>query len=172
MQNLPEAGEMDGDRDLAHARSEYSPKRVARGIVSRVWNPQAISPPKIAPDLHELSWIERSAEVTIHAVLCAEYWLRKGGGLREWFRLSLWAALILTALAVLVIPAANAFLAGVKDMTALLSISVSNVIDGASKLPSVALGVAAVFLAVKFFQRHKVREKRRGGMMRDDYDSY
>ena len=51
-------------------------------------------------DLHHLTWPERSAEVLRFTGLRIEHWLSRGGWLREWIRLNLWVAVILTVAAV------------------------------------------------------------------------
>ena len=134
-----------------------------------MWDPAPVAKPMIDPDLDQLSWPERCAEVVRHALLSIEHWLSQGGWLREWIRLNLWLAVVLIAATVLVIPPVTALLEGVRDWTALVSSTVGNVNTAVATLPSIVLALATGFLVVKLIQRH--RAKRRPSR-HHPYDNY
>jgi hypothetical protein len=124
-----------------------------------MWDPAPVPKPMIDPDLDQLSWPERCAEVVRHALLSIEHWLSQGGWLREWIRLNLWLAVVLIAATVLVIPPVTALLEGVRDWTALVSATVGNVNTAVATLPSIVLALATGFLVVKLIQRHRAKRR-------------
>ena len=170
----------DEDRDEDRDQTQLStgtpaPRDDTRPIttlVGQLWTPKAIPKPEIEPHLTDLDWPERSAEVIAHALLRAEYWLSRGGWLREWLRLNLYAAVLLTVAVVLVIPPVTAILEGVRDLTGLLSATIDNVSTGVSKLPPIVLAVATIALLVKLFQHRRRGRRPPREMRREDYDPY
>ena len=68
------------------------------------WQPKPIQPPKVDPELKNLSGVQRSAEVIRFGVLSLEFWLSPLGRLREWVRLNSKLSAILLIPAVLVLP--------------------------------------------------------------------
>lgn len=108
--------EPDDDRPPNDPRSLPGPRhRPALKLARRMWDPAPVPKPVIDPDLDQLGWPERCAEVVRHALLSVEHWLSRGGWLREWIRLNLWLAVVLIAATVLVIPPVTALLDGVRD---------------------------------------------------------
>lgn len=73
-------------------------------IVHKHWHPTKINPPTVDPSLHQLTWIERTAEVTRHSFHSLEYWASPGGTLRAWLKLNAQACLLLAIPCLLVIP--------------------------------------------------------------------
>ena len=79
--------EPDDDRPPNDPRSLPGPRhRPALKFARRMWDPAPVAKPMIDPDLDQLSWPERCAEVVRHALLSIEHWLSGGGWLREWIR--------------------------------------------------------------------------------------
>ncbi|CAN5151378.1 hypothetical protein BH23VER1_BH23VER1_32590 [soil metagenome] len=141
------------------------------GLARRAWNPRPVEPPVISPEIREMPWPERSAEVIRYTALRTEHWLSGGGLLREWIRLNLWLAVILTVASFLV-PPATAVLEGAAEWTALAATIVDNVTRAVLRLPPIVLGLATLFLLVKLAQRHWGRGRRARGMAPDGYDDY
>ena len=50
------------------------------------WEPKAVEPPTVDPEIGNLSPIQRSAESIRYSVLSAEFWLSPDGQVREWLR--------------------------------------------------------------------------------------
>ena len=161
MQKLPH--EPCHDRHDLPANVPNSPpahrNRPALQFARRVWDPAPVAKPVIDPDLDQLSWPERCAEVVRHTLLSIEHWLSRGGWLREWIRLNLWLGVVLLVAALLIVPPVTALLEGFRDWTALVSAAVGNVNTAISALPSIVLALATAFLVVKLIQRY--RPKRR-----------
>lgn len=151
--------------------TEWRESRVL--AVSRfLWNPAPLPPPVIDPDLEQLSWPERVAELSRYGLLGAEYWLSQGGTLREWLRLNLWAAIVLTVAAVLLVPPVTAVLKGAAEWTALLGEILENVSAAIMGLPPLVIGLATLLLLLRIGQRYWQRRKR-GRSYRDDaFDGY
>jgi len=59
------------------------------------WDPQPIEPPQVDPELPNLPAVERISETIKYNVLCVEYSLSSGGGLRAWVKLNLMMFLFL-----------------------------------------------------------------------------
>ena len=78
--------------------------RRARQFVLSNWEPKPLPPPKVDPDLLQLTPVERSTEVLRHSILSLEYWLSPSGVLREWIRFNLRLAAVLAVPALLVVP--------------------------------------------------------------------
>ena len=163
--------EPDDDRPPNDPRSLPGPRhRPALRLARRMWDPAPVAKPVIDPDLDQLSWPERCAEVVRHALLSIEHWLSQGGWLREWIRLNLWLAVVLIAATVLVIPPVTALLEGVRDWTALVSSTVGNVNTAVATLPSIVLALATGFLVVKLIQRHRAKRRPQRHHPYDQYD--
>ena len=75
-----------------------------RDFFRRNWNPESIKPPKVDPDLAELTPVTRSVEVIRYSILSWEFWLSPNGRLREWLKLNGRIASVLVIPAVLVMP--------------------------------------------------------------------
>jgi len=136
------------------------------------WNPVPVPRPKIAANLGDLSWPERSSEAICFTLLSVEHWLSRSGFLREWLRLNLWLAVILTLTAVLLVPPLTALLAGAAEWTSLGGSVVDNIHAAVLKLPPIVLAIASVLLAAAILQRHW-NQRRRGGRFREDpYEGY
>lgn len=141
--------------------------------VSRfLWNPVPLPAPVIDPDLAELSWPERVAEVSRFGLLGAEYWLSQGGVLREWLRLNLWAAVVLTMAAVLLVPPVTAVLKGAAEWTALLGEILENVATTILGLPPLVIALATLLLLLRIGQRYWLRRRRDRSYRENDYDGY
>ena len=129
--------------------------RAARKTTRWFWNPAPLDKPVIDPDLDQLGWPERCAEVVRHAVLSLEHWLSRGGWLREWIRLNLWLAVFLLVAALVVVPPVTALLEGVRDWTDLLGATIGNINVAVATLPPIVLALATGFVVVKLIQRHR-----------------
>jgi len=156
------------DHPPAEQKKQKSPYRVLRYL----WNPVPPPQPSIDPDLDEMSWPERSAEVIGFAALSIEHWLSRGGVLREWLRLNLWLAVLLTLFAVLLVPPITAILEGAAEWTGLGSEIVDNITSAVLRLPPVVLALATLLLLVKLTQRHWQKRRRPALPREDDYDAY
>jgi hypothetical protein len=75
-----------------------------RDFFRRHWNPEAIEPPKVDPELADLDAATRSCEVVRFSLLSLEWWLSPNGTLREWLKLNGKITSILIIPAVLVMP--------------------------------------------------------------------
>ena len=159
----PERPPDDGQAPLGLAARPVS------SLARRAWNPEAVSRPAIAADLERLPWPERCAEVVRHALLSAEHWLSRSGWVREWIRLNVWVAVILTVAALLVIPPVTALLEGFRDWAGLVSATAANINSAVASLPPLVLAVATAFLAVKLLRRHRADRRH---PRRHDYDEY
>lgn len=160
----------DPDRPDADGPAPVGPPaRPVFQLARRVWSPAPIPKPVIIADLEQLSWPERSAEVVCHALRSAEYWLSRGGWLREWIRLNLWLGVVLIVAALLVVPPVTALLEGLRDWTGLLRATVGNIEVAVTRLPPLVLSLATAFLAVKLIQRYRGTRRH---PRRPDYDEY
>lgn len=170
----PDFEDEDGDHPSAPFPSSREGRRVLRagGLIPPLWNPIPVPPPAIAMNLGELAWPERSSEVICFTLLSVEHWLSRSGFLREWLRVNLWLAVILTLTAVLLVPPLTALLAGAAEWTSLGGSVVDNIHDAVLKLPPIVLAIASVLLAAAILQRHW-NQRRRGGRFREDhYEGY
>jgi hypothetical protein len=75
-----------------------------RLTVLRQWEPHPLSPPQVDHGLPQFTSLERSAEVFRYSFLKIEYWLSPGGALREWVRLNVRLALLLSVPTLLIAP--------------------------------------------------------------------
>lgn len=144
-------------------------------VLRQVWDPQVLPKPEIDPELHQLDWPERCAEVLRYTLLELEHWLSHKGILREWIRLNLYLAVILSVGALMVIPPLTAVMEGVSDFSILLDSIVENIMNAALKLPPVVIGLATLFLLVycliRFWRIRRGRGRRH--LQRNlDYDEY
>lgn len=147
-------------------------KRPESGLALRVWDPKPVPEPRVDPDLPELPWPARSAEVIRYGLARAEHWLSPGGLLREWLRLNLWGALVLSAAAVLVVPAVTAVLKGAVTWSALGADIVANVTSAALKLPPVVLAAACLWLGYRLLRRHWPRRRPEGRQRQEGFEQY
>lgn len=144
----------------------------AKAALGRIWNPAPVAPPRIDPDMDDWSWPERTVEVVTFALLSTEFWLSRGGLLREWIRLNIWLALFLGLGAFLVVPPLTALIDGAAEWSRLLTQIVGNFVDAALRLPPVVLGIATVLVGVKVRQRYWRRKPRRRSHYDESYDGY
>lgn len=73
-------------------------------LLKTKWNPQPINPPKIDPELEDLTPLQRSAEVIHYSILSIEFWISPNGQVREWVRHNSRLSLILAVPAFLILP--------------------------------------------------------------------
>ncbi|MCH7225090.1 hypothetical protein [Haloferula sp. A504] len=135
------------------------PGRPVFQLARQVWRPAPVARPVIIAQLDRLRWPERSAEVVRYNLLRAEHWLSPSGFLREWIRVSLWLAVVLTVAAVLIIPPVTALLAGLESWSGLVSTSLTNITTAVSAMPPIVLALATAFLVVKLIQRHRATRR-------------
>jgi len=93
---------------------------IVQSVLSRTWKPHPIDKPKVDPKLPSYTFLVRSAEVLKYQIYRLEYSLSKGGGLRSWFKLNLFLAILLLIPALLVVPAITALLSEVASWTVFL----------------------------------------------------
>lgn len=152
-------------------RHESSSRRESRSlsVVFRLWNPVPIPMPTVDPEFRDLPWLERSVEVIRFTLLSVEHWLSQRGVLREWIRLNLWFAVVLTVAAVLIIPPVTAVLEGAAEWTGLIGNVIENVTEAVLKLPPVVIGIATLLVLFRLGWRqwHSNRGRRASGF--DDY---
>lgn len=129
MPHNPPPDEWEDDSALGH--SQQRPKNWVsncRAFVGKHWQPKALVPPKVDPQLQELSFAERPAEVLRYSVSKAEYWLSPKGHLREWLRFNIKAAVLLGFPALLVVPLVTFALGEFNTWTTLLAQTTSNMV--------------------------------------------
>ena len=146
-------------------------QRVTR-LARYVWGPTPVCKPVISSDLEQLSWPERSVAVVSYALLSLEYWLSRGGLIREWVRLNLRLAVVFIIAALLVIPPVTAILEGVRDWTRLLGVTMANINLAITKVPPIILALATVYLVVRLIQRHRFSRRHSRPNQHPDYDQY
>lgn len=89
----------------------FRPER--RGLCrafSFAWRPEPIPRPVVPPDLTNLPFLIKSAEVLRYQIRKLEYSISSGGGLRAWFKLNLLVTLLLAIPAFLLFPVITAVL--------------------------------------------------------------
>lgn len=125
----PEDGQWPGEDDYG-SPSVVRPNWVtrARSMAQRHWQPKELAPPAVDPDLHQLSAMERSAEVFRHTVASLEYWLAPKGWLREWFRFNCRLAAMIAVPAFLVVPLVTFALRQIHTWVKLIAESTSNLV--------------------------------------------
>ncbi|MFT5471045.1 MAG: hypothetical protein ACI8UO_006178 [Verrucomicrobiales bacterium] len=138
---------------------EAEPTRYLAAM-QRLWNPTPIKRPRIDPNLLDLPWMDRSAEVLRYSILCVEHWLSQGGSLREFVRLNLWFGVILTVSAVLVIPPVTLVLQGAVKWTEMFSSIIGNIASVFIKLPPIILGIATIFIVVRWLGQQPRKDRR------------
>jgi hypothetical protein len=173
----PDPDHADDTSSANNTNLPSSPGRQVRRVASialRIWNPRPIPRPQIDSELAALCWPERCAEVVCFTLLSIEHWLSQGGLLREWIRLNLWLAVILTVVAVLVIPPVTAVLEAASEWTAIASAIVGNITEAILKLPPIVLALATLFLVVKALQRlwQRRRVEQQGYRQHEDLDRF
>ena len=110
------------------------------------WRPREIGRPRVEPDLSRLGPVERSAEVIRYSLCRAEYWISPNGWLREWFRINLWAAVVLAIPAILVAPISSYLLTQVVSGTGQMAEVAQHLAQLPEALRSGVVIVAAVAL--------------------------
>ena len=112
--------------------------------IKQSWKPAPIDPPTVDPDLQHLHPLTRSAESIRYSILRIEWWISKGGVVREWLRHNTHLAAWLIIPAVLVVPVVTFIVWQVaKWLSVLTSIAGYLVV-----LPILALLAAIVMLIV------------------------
>lgn len=86
------------------------------------WRPKPIDRPQVDPQLQHLDPITRGAESIRYSILSLEYWVSKGGELREWVRHNVRAFAWLLIPELLIAPVVGLILAQVLKWTTILSI--------------------------------------------------
>lgn len=99
-----------------------------RRFFGKHWQPETLTPPKVDPQLKELSFAERPAEVLRYSMRKAEYWLSPKGHLREWLRFNMKASVLLGIPALLVVPIVTFALGQFNTWTTLLAQTTSNMV--------------------------------------------
>lgn len=157
--DLDEFGEpiRDFDHDPAEHRDlpAEAPTKPP-SVIRQLWKPVPVPPPVIDPDFRELHWLERTVEVIRYSVLSVEHWLSRRGVLREWIRLCLYFAAVLTVAALLIIPPVTAILEGAAEWTTLLGNVVANVTNAVLRLPPIILGIATLFLLFRLGRHQRI----------------
>ena len=138
-------------------RSGELPEPSGRGTRTLLvfWCPHEIGRPRVEPDLSRLGPVERSAEVIRYSLCRAEYWVSPNGWLREWFRINLWAAVVLAIPALLVAPVGSYLLERVAAGSGLMAEVVHNLAQVPEALRSgvVIVAVVALIFVLKFVFR-------------------
>lgn len=105
---------------IVQSASPQSLTTVLYATLRAAWQPTAIPPPAIDPDLTRLSGLERAAEVCRYKLLQLEYALASGGGLRAWLKLNLLVCVLLGIPALFVVPVITLLLGSFVTWTASL----------------------------------------------------
>ena len=151
-------GDEPSDRGDRHLPGDPEPAPIVEsgkgGLrVIKIWNPKPVETPAVDPGLTLMRWPERSAETVRYTALAAEHWLSRGGVLREWLRLGLWAGILLVVTALVVIPPVSMLLAGLGDWTALLRTIAENIKATLDTLPPLVVAIGIGVLGYKVVQR-------------------
>ena len=109
------------------------------------WKPAPITPPTVDPDLQHLHPLTRSAESIRYSILRVEWWISKGGVVREWLRHNTRCAVFLGIPAVMVVPIVTFILFQVVRWTAMLNSITRHLI----LLPMLALVLLLIVAVVK-----------------------
>ena len=99
-----------------------------------------------------------------------EFWISRGGWLREWIRLNLLIGVVLMVAALLIVPPITILLEGIRDWSDLMTASVGNVSLAVTTLPPIVLALAAGFLIVKLIQRYRAKRHRQERHPYSHYD--
>lgn len=137
---------------------EHESTRLA--VIHRLWDPTPIAPPTVDPNLQDLPWPARSAEILRYSILSIEHWLSQGGSLREFIRLNLWFGVILTIAAVLIVPPVTMVLEGAAKWTELLSAIIGNIAGIFIKLPPIVIGIATIFFVIRWLGQQPRKDRR------------
>ncbi len=119
------------------------------------WCPREIAHPRVEPDLSRLGPVERSAEVIRYSLCRAEYWISPNGWLREWFRINIWFAVLLSIPAILVAPVGSYLLERMAAGSGLMTEVAQNLAQLPEALRSgvVVVAVVALIFVLKFVFR-------------------
>lgn len=111
-----------------------------------------LNPPRIDPELTNLTPLERAAEVLRYSVLRAEYWLSPEGAMRQRvrFALRLW---IYVMIAALIAPGITAVIQHVTGWTAMSAEAVKNITEIPLGLGKFLLACFAVVILVRLLFR-------------------
>lgn len=119
----------------------------AREFLQKHWQPQPIASPTVDPALHQLSGIERSAEVIRHSLLSAEYWIASNGWFRAWFRLNVRLAVIVAIPALMIVPLVTFALGQFSNWASLIAQTSTNLLF----FPLTALLMVGLISALIYF---------------------
>ena len=117
--------------------------------IKQYWNPTPIDPPTVDPDLQHLHPLTRSAESIRYSILRIEWWISKGGVVREWLRHNTRCAVVLGIPAALVVPIVTFILFQIVRWTAMLNSITRHLI----LLPMLALVLVLIVAVVKSILR-------------------
>ena len=119
------------------------------------WDPRPLERPIVQPDLVRMGSIERSAEVIRYSIHRAEFWISPRGGLREWFRLNLWIAVVLAIPAIVIAPIASYLLTQVAAGTGQLAHIAQNLaqIPGSLRTGVLIVAMMAALWILRFLFR-------------------
>ena len=112
----------------------------------RLWKQHRISKPKPNLELTPDSWVERGAEVVGWWLARLEHWLSESGWLRAWLRLCLWLSIVLTAAAILLLPAVTKVLTEIATSSQLVTTIIGHVMTTITALPPVLISLGVVYL--------------------------
>lgn len=108
------------------------------------WQPKAIDPPQVDPDLPHLDGITRSAESIRYSILSIEFWISRNGQVREWLKHNTHLCVWLAIPALVVVPVITFILWHVSRWATMLTSITGHLIV----LPILALVAAVVILVV------------------------
>lgn len=113
------------------------------------WKPKCLDKPQVDTLLLEMNSTERSAEALRYSLLYVEYWLSPKGCLREWLRLNLIAASVLSIPTLLIVPLITILLGQVQNWITLLAATMSNLVI----FPLSALLLLGLFSAIYYLAK-------------------
>jgi len=122
---------------------------ILKRFINDHWHPRPMDSPVVDPDLHRLSWIERSAEVLRHSLQSLEYWASPNGWLREWLRFNTKACLVLAVPSLMVIPLVSFTLGQFNEWTRSLAQTTNTLLY----FPLSALLMIGLIAALVYFAR-------------------
>lgn len=158
-----------GEFDSSGATVEIRKRSLAatvQDILRTTWQPSVIPLPAIDPNLDKLPTLERVAEVCRYQLLQLEYSLSRGGGIREWLRLNLIVAVLLSIPALLVVPVVTWLLGSFVTMTAFVYQAAQNLFWTVLTIIA-TISVALVFVYVlRALWRAHLESIRRGSRRR------
>lgn len=99
-----------------------------RQKVLRHWQPKPLEPPKVDPELPQLTAVERSAEVFRFTALSTEHWLSPQGYLREWLKFNARVFMLLLIPTLLVVPLITFTLGQFMTWAALIAATTASVV--------------------------------------------